>query len=59
MLYLIARKTTAHSAAEAMKAAASLETTGIRRIDQVAACAGCGEAGPWRWTCECPWSWPW
>jgi len=54
MLYLIARRTTAHSAAEAIKAAASLETTGIRRIDQVAACAGCGEAGPWPWACECP-----
>jgi hypothetical protein len=32
-------------------AAKSLETTGMRRNDQDAVWAGCGEAGPWAWTC--------
>ena len=31
----------------------------MRRIDQGAACAGCGDAGPWLWTCTWLWSWLW
>jgi hypothetical protein len=44
--HLIASHTTAHRPALTASAAASRETTGMRRIDQGAACAGCGEAGP-------------
>jgi acetylglutamate kinase len=42
-------------------AAARRERTVIRRIDQGAACAGCGVAGPWEWAWPwwCPWSWGW
>jgi len=44
--HLIASHTTAHIAALTASAALILETTVIRRIDQGAACAGCGVAGP-------------
>jgi hypothetical protein len=37
----------AHRQALTATAAPSLEATGIRRIDQAATCAGCGEAGSW------------
>src|ERR1700732_4959718 len=62
--HLIASHTAAHSTALTATAAASRDTTVMRRIDQGAACAGCGEAGPWRWTGTCPsawwpWSWSW
>lgn len=36
----------AHSAAATTPAAASREAAAMRRIDQGAACAGCGEDGP-------------
>ena len=55
MAHLIASHTTAQSPALTASAAPSLETAGMRRIDQVAACAGCGAAGPWLW----PWWWAW
>jgi hypothetical protein len=45
--HLIDIKTTAHRTALAATAAPSLLTTVMRRIDQGAVCAGCGEAGPW------------
>jgi hypothetical protein len=44
--HLIASHTMAHSAALTATAAARRVTTGMRRIDQVAACAGCGKADP-------------
>jgi hypothetical protein len=44
--HLIASHTTAQRPALTISAAPSLETTGMRRIDQGAVCAGCGEAGP-------------
>jgi len=40
-------------------AAASRAATVMRRIDQGALCAGCGEAGPWLCERVCPWSWLW
>ena len=51
--HLIATSTTAHSAALTASAAARRAVTVMRRIDQGAACAGCGVAGPWEW------AWPW
>ena len=39
--------TTAHRPALTASAAPSRATTVIRRIDHGAACAGCGEDGPW------------
>ena len=57
--HLIASHTTAHSTALTASAAASRETTVMRRIDHGAACAGCGDAGPWLWTGTCPWAWSW
>jgi len=45
--HLIASQTTAHSAALTAHAAASRDSAVMRRIDQGAACAGCGVAGPW------------
>ena len=44
--HLIASHTAAHRPALTARAAASRETTGMRRIDHGAACAGCGVAGP-------------
>jgi hypothetical protein len=44
--HLIASHTTAHSPALTASAAASRETTGMRRIDHGAACGGWGDAGP-------------
>jgi len=57
--YLIESQTTAHSAAETVTAAARREATGMRKIDHDAACAGCGEAGPWlcAWAWSCPSLW--
>ena len=49
--HLIDSKTIAHNAAETATAATKRKATGMRKIDQVAACAGCGEAGPWLWIC--------
>jgi len=46
LAHLIAIKTTAQSAALTASAATSLAATVMRRMDQVATCAGCGEAGP-------------
>jgi hypothetical protein len=46
----------AHKAALTASAAASLEITGMRMIDQEIVCAGCGEASPWLWAWVCPWS---
>ena len=51
--HLIASHTTAHRAALTAAAAPSREATVMRRIDQGAACAGCGVARPWEW------AWPW
>jgi hypothetical protein len=51
--HLIASHTTAHSPALTTKAAASRDSTVIRRIDQGAGCDGCGVSGPWLW------AWPW
>src|SRR5215208_799603 len=51
--HLIATSTTAHSTALTASAAARRAVTVMRRIDQDAACAGCGVAGPWEW------AWPW
>src|SRR5439155_12682341 len=51
--HLIASHTMAHRPALTAAAAASRATTVMRRIDQGAACAGCGVAGPWEW------GWPW
>jgi hypothetical protein len=45
--HLMDSRTTAHSTAQTVKAAPSRVTTGIRRIDQGATCAGCGEAVAW------------
>jgi hypothetical protein len=49
MAHLVASHTMAQSAALTASAAASLDAAGMRRIDQVAACAGWGDAGPWLW----------
>jgi hypothetical protein len=57
--HLIASHTTAHRTALTATAAASLEITVMRRIDQETACAGWGEAVPWLWAWLCPWSCPW
>jgi hypothetical protein len=48
--HLIASQTTTQRPALTAQAAASRDSTVMRRIDQGAACAGCGEAGPWLWT---------
>src|SRR5260370_37203934 len=55
--HLIASHTAAHRPARTTSAAASRETTGMRRIDQGAACGGCGEArpGPWARPWACAW----
>jgi hypothetical protein len=45
--YLIAISTTTHNPALTTSAAPSRESSVMRRIDQGAACAGCGVAGPW------------
>jgi hypothetical protein len=47
--HLIASHTAPHIAALTASAAPSRDTTVMRRIDHGAACAGCGEAGPWLW----------
>jgi hypothetical protein len=47
--HLIASHTTAHNPALTASAAPSRAATVMRRIDQGAACAGCGVAGPWLW----------
>src|SRR5207253_4970366 len=47
--HLIASHTMAHRPALTAAAAASRATTVLRRIDQGAACPGCGVAGPWEW----------
>jgi hypothetical protein len=52
--HLIASQTTAHMTTLTATAAARRESAGIRRIDLGAACAGCGDAGPWLWACMCP-----
>src|SRR6266478_2302608 len=57
--HLIASHTTAHRPALTASAAPSREMTGMRRIDQGAACAGCGEAGLWECACTWPWGWLW
>jgi hypothetical protein len=44
--HLIESHTAAQRPALTASAAPTRETTVIRRIDQGAACAGCGEAGP-------------
>jgi hypothetical protein len=44
--HLIESQTTAHRPALTASAAPSRAITFMRRIDQGAACAGCGEAGP-------------
>jgi hypothetical protein len=49
--HLIESQTTAQRQALTASAAPSRETTVMRRIDQGAGCAGCGEAGPWAWAC--------
>jgi hypothetical protein len=46
MAHLIAIKTIAQRAALTTSAAPSLAATVMRRMDQAATCAGCGEAGP-------------
>src|SRR6185312_12128919 len=47
--YLIATSTTAQRPALTSSAAPNRAATVMRRIDQGAACAGCGVAGPWEW----------
>ncbi len=47
--HLIASQTMPHRPALTAMAALKRETTVMRRIDQGAICAGCGEAGPWLW----------
>jgi hypothetical protein len=47
--HLIATSTTTQSPALTATAAASRDSTVIRRIDQGAGCAGCGVVGPWLW----------
>src|SRR4051812_14145501 len=47
--HLIARKTTPQSTAQTASAAARRAAIVMRRIDQCAACAGCGEAASWTW----------
>jgi hypothetical protein len=44
--HLIAIQTMAHRPALTASAAPSRATTVMRRIDQDATCAGCGDAGP-------------
>jgi hypothetical protein len=46
MVHIIDNSTTAHSAMLTTTATATRETTGMRRIDHGADCAGCGDAGP-------------
>src|SRR3954449_6626396 len=57
----IASQTTAQRQALTASAALSRAMRVMRRIDHGAACAGCGDAGPWLWACICPCSWlaPW
>jgi hypothetical protein len=43
--HLIASHTIAHRAVLTASAAPSRDTTGMRRIDHGAACAGCGDPG--------------
>src|SRR5215208_1758193 len=57
--HLIASNTITQRQALTASAAPSRETTGMRRIDHGAACAGWGEAGPWLCTGTCAWSWLW
>jgi len=47
--YLMASHTTAHRTVETASAAPIRDTTVMRRIDQGAAWAGCGDDGPWLW----------
>jgi hypothetical protein len=51
--HLIASQTATHSKVLTANAAPNRETKVMRRIDQGAACAGCGDAGPWLWV----WGW--
>jgi len=58
MAHLAASQTMAQRQALTAIAAKSRDATGMRRIDQVAACAGWGEAGPWLCECASPWLCP-
>jgi len=49
MAHLIASHMMAHRPALTTIAAAKRESPVMRRIDQGAGCAGCGDAGPWLW----------
>jgi len=53
----MATNTIAHNTALTATAAARRESTVMRKIDQGALCAGCGEAGPWLWPWRYPWLW--
>jgi hypothetical protein len=51
--HLIDINTTAHNPALTASAAPKRASSVMRRIDQGAGCAGCGDAGPWLWA----WAW--